>query len=415
MVCDYALDYLGGAQSVFLDEIALLRAAGDEVLAIAPQPLRQVSSSVRTDEPGFLRAVAHIPGVDLPVLVNTGRLRRRVRRLLEGHGIDAVHAHSEFGLTAATMTVAQDLRIPVVHTVHTLAWPGVDGKRLDRIAAAAVRGVVRVLRGRPSTTRVSGPDAVARELRGVTLSAAGEADAVISPSAHQAAALRTAGVHHVSVVPNPMLSGGPGGEPLTHVEGSLRIAWIGRVAKEKRIVEFLQAVAAAAAALGPDALDVTVVGDGPMAPEARAAAELAFAATGARIRFTGRVGRDEVDRTIRSSHLVALTSFGYDNQPVVVAEAFRAARSVLYVDPRLTEGLAEAGILCATPGVTGMAAMLQELAQHPEIVIHRSAQTVAASRLFDPDRHVRTLHDLYVRAGQRQRLSANFGADRAHE
>lgn len=397
LVCDYSLDYMGGAQSVFLDEIQLLRAAGEHVIVIAPLPKPQPGAS-EEHEAGFIRATFRIPGVGLPVIVNTSALRRRLRRILQDHAIDVVHLHSEFGLTAATQTVAHQLGIPVVHTVHTFFWQGPDLGRLDAAAAASVRAIARALRGRRTDAAPRATLALDSALRGVTLTAAREADTVISPSAHQADALREAGADDVEILPNPMSPVTPRGEPLRHVGTPLRIVWVGRLVKEKRILEFVRAVIRASGTLGPGALDITIVGDGPLLAEAQNAVAAAPAGSSALFRFTRRVGRDEVDRIIRGGHIVALTSYGFDNQPVVVVEAFHAARSVVYADPRLKEGLAEAGILFSSPDVEGMAATIRDLVRHPEIVIAQSARTLTAAQQFEPERHVRRLREIYAAA-----------------
>lgn len=395
-VCDYALNYTGGAQSVFFDEIELLRASGYEVLVVAPRPPRGEMSAKIGDTAGLTESTWQIPGADLPVLRNSRTRRRHLERLFRDRRIDVVHVHSEFGLTSAAVAAAARLGIPVVHTVHAFFWQGPDLRGLDRVAGAAIRSTVRALRGSPSWNRVHAPRAVDAALRSATLTAAQAADAVISPSAHQAEALRAAGLTHATVVPNPMRTRTACPAPLTRIDGPLRVVWVGRLAREKRPLEFLHAVARAGKLLGPHSLDVTVIGDGPLLAEARQIADRMSPGGGSRIRFTGSVDRSEVDRRMRDSHLVALTSFGADNQPVVVVEAFHAARSVLYVDPRLEEGLADAGILCGSPEIEGMAAMLVHLVRHPEVVVARSAQTVAASERFSPERHVQALHTIYA-------------------
>lgn len=404
LVCDYPLDDPGGAQSVLLDEAALFRSAGEDVTVIAATP---TLSSDRPTTPGavLVRGMGRVPGAGVSAIRNSRALRRRLRRIFVERSIEVVHLHSEFGLTAAATAVAQELGIPVVQTVHSFFWQGPDLRGLDRAAGAAVRGLARLLRGRGPRARAVAPRALASALRSVTLTAAMEADAVISPSAHQAAALRDAGLAAVDVVPNPMRSTTAPGAPLDRIDGPLRIVWIGRLAREKRLLEFLHAVVLAIEELGPGALDVTIVGEGPLYPEAQEVARAASHRGGCSIRFTGRVERDEVERLIARSHLVAHTSLGFDTQPVVVVEAFQAARSVLYVDPRLREGLAEAGILCGSPHVGGMTAMLVELARHPAIVVERSARTVAASQRFRPESHARAVRDAWAAARRRMRAA----------
>ena len=403
LVCDYALDRIGDAQAVVLREAELLRAAGDEVVVIgAAQP----GSAPRPVPPGeapiLIAAAFVVPGVDMPAIRNTRGLRSRLRRLFRERSIDVVHVHSEFGLTAAATRVAQELGIPVVHTVHTFFWQGPDLRRFDRLAAAAVRGLSRVLRGRaPRTALPDTPRAVDAAVRSVTLDAAMEADAVISPSAHQAEALRIAGLPEVEVVPNPMPPRTTPGVPLPSVELPLQVLWVGRLTLESGILEFVRAVRKAGEDLAPGSLVARIAGDGPLFAEAREAAASTSPEGGSSIQFLGRVEPEGIQPLMRDSHLLAVTSFGLDPQPVVVAEAFRAARSVLYIDPRLREGLAEAGILCGSPDVKGMAAMLRELVHHPSIVVERSLRTVSASHPFQPEQHLRGVREAWDAAARR--------------
>ncbi|WP_245559135.1 glycosyltransferase family 4 protein [Microbacterium indicum] len=381
LVCDYSLDYLGGAQAAFLDQAQILRDAGHRVTIVAPGETSAGRFGVR--------APFALPGVDLPWIRSTDRLRARLRALYAVQGIEVVHAHSEFGMSAAAVQVAREMGIPVVQTVHTFFWRGPRLGPLDAVAAAAIRGVGRLLRGSATSRARLGGARVGSALRGITLSACLAADAVISPSAHQAERLIAAGAHGVVAIPNALPESGEAGEPLAAVDGPLRIAWVGRLVPEKRILEFLDAARQAMWEV-PGGLEVAVVGDGPLLAEARRRAEGEEG-----IRFTGRVDRDRVAAEMRDAHLVALTSLGFDNQPVIVVEAFRQARSVFYVDSALREGLAEAGVLADSPDVSGMAASLARLAREPRVAVERSRAASEAAEVFSPAAHERAVTAVY--------------------
>jgi len=79
-----------------------------------------------------------------------------------------------------------------------------------------------------------------------------------------------------------------------------------------------------------------VVGDGP---ELAAARRAAGPYAGGAIEFAGRVPHDQVPTEVARADVIALTSYGWDNQPMTVVEAVTAGRPVLYCDPALTEGL----------------------------------------------------------------------------
>lgn len=402
LVIDYSLEYLGGAQSAFLDEAALLRSRGHEVTIVAPWP-RTVGRSepawfARWRELGGTTVavpyVLTLPGVDLPVVRNSTALRRRLEYEFAARRIEAVHVHSEFGLSAAAVSVARRRGVPTVQTVHTFFWQAPMPRAIGRLAASGVRGFARWLRGFPSSRAHLADAPLDSALRGVTLGLGQRVDVVVSPSAHQAERLRAAGLSRVEVVPNALATADEPGEPLERIDGPLRIVWVGRLVPEKRILEWVRAVVAAVAILPPGALEVEIVGEGPL----RAGAE-ALAAAVQGITFLGRLPREEVHGRMRDAHLVALTSFGFDNQPVTIVEALNARRGVLYVDPALTEGVDVAGIRAEGPDVESMSDLLVALAEDPARVVEASRNAERGAREFDPDEHVRRILSAYGLGG----------------
>lgn len=399
LVCDYSLDYLGGAQSAFLDQVRILRARGHSVTVIAPSAARGSQSWEDTWAAGAGGAVpvparVTLAGVDLPVVKNSARLRMRLRDEFIARGIEVVHVHSEFGLSAAAVAAGEELGIPTVQTVHTFFWQAPMPRAVGVLAAVAVRGFTRWLRG-----FAAGHDSLAvrpldSALRNVTLSMGHRVDAVVSPSAHQAERLRSAGLVNVHAVANAIALGEGPGAALTADAAAppLRIVWVGRLVPEKRLLEFVDAVVAAAGQLAPGTLDIEIVGEGPLRAEAQ---QRALDAT---VRFSGRLPRAEVVAAMRRADLVALTSYGFDNQPMTVIEALHAGRSVFYVDPALTEGLEAAGILASPHTSAGMADMLVHLARHPHEVVDASARAVLAAREFDPDVYARRMLRVYADA-----------------
>ncbi|QGN31720.1 glycosyltransferase [Microlunatus sp. Gsoil 973] len=202
VICDYSLSYLGGAQTAMLQEASALAAAGAGVLLLSPSPDR-VWQQVRP--PGDIEHVRvparfTLPGLDLPVVPNTRRLRRRIADLLRVRRIEVVHLQSEFGLAAAAAAAAKELGLPVVHTVHTFFWqaPAVG----QVVIAAGVRRFHSLLTRLPATTARLSDRPADSALRNMTLTLARRADLVLSPSAHQARRLREAGVGRVAVLPN---------------------------------------------------------------------------------------------------------------------------------------------------------------------------------------------------------------------
>lgn len=399
LVCDYSLEYLGGAQSAFLDQARLLEDAGARVTIIAPAPTEthghpQSGTGFTTDRLE-IKARFVLPGVDLPVIRHTPDLVASLRDAFDSRGITVLHVHSEFGLSSAAIDAAKQLNLPVAHTVHTFFWQVKLPRLLSAAAASATRLFMRWLRSSPPAHTTLAPSPLDSTLRATTLATAQRADVVISPSAHQAVKLREACLSHVVVIPNAVATLPDAAAPLARIEGPLRIAWIGRLVPEKRILPFVEAIKLATQQLDESQLHVDIVGDGAQATAAR---ELAQGVDS--IRFHGRLDREHTRAVMRDSHLVALTSFGFDNQPVTVVEAFSESRSVMYVDPALTEGLAAGGILTPSPEVDGMAETIVQLARSPERVVEASVRAHEAGAVFSPANHLELLASAYSEAQQ---------------
>lgn len=367
IVLDYSLDLIGGAQRAALNEAAALSAEGHRVLLVAPRPNGRAALPAGVD--ALWTTGRRLPLLDFPLVADEVALQTRIRRHLQATGVEAVHLHSEFGHARAALGAARHLGLPVAHTIHTVYWPA-----LPAPLRPAARRLLAELAG-PVAVRTANP------LLDRTLAVAQQADVVISPSAHQAADLVRLGVRHAEVLPNcDRGSSTPVALPDTD---QLRVAWIGRCVPEKRLLTFVHGVRLAQRRLPPDRLRVTVAGDGHQLPLARL---LGRDVPG--LVLLGRLDAAGVRRLLDASHLGALTSLGFDNQPMTVVEAVRAGRGVLHTDPRLTEGLDRAGLLTATPDAGGIADLLVDLALDRDRVEAAAAGARATAPLFAPTTHV---------------------------
>ncbi|SDE63932.1 glycosyltransferase family 4 protein [Auraticoccus monumenti] len=365
LVSDYSFDTLGGAETALFEQARAL-ASRAEVTVVAPLSARMPelargSAATVVGVPARVR----LPGLGLPLVPNTGAVRDRLRRLLRERGSDVVHLHSEFGLAAAATAVAHELGLPVVQTVHTFFWQ--TTWPVQRLLAVGAPRFHRALTGLASTTVRLDARPGNSALRNMTLTQAGTVERVLSPSAHQAETLRRAGLPHVDVVPNALGTPVSGARVLERVDGPLTVLWIGRLVPEKRPLSFLRAGLEAVGRLGPGRLRLLVVGDGEQLAEARS-----LVAGCPDVELLGRQPHARVLELLAQAHLCALTSVGWDNQPMTVVEAVSSLRGVLYCDPALTEGLTSAGILSPAPE-DRLADTLVRLVHHPEEVVAASA------------------------------------------
>lgn len=398
IICDYDLDYLGGAQTALLQQAAALVSAKCEVIIISP-------SSPTTWQRVGVTGVDHLvvpsrwtlPVFGLPIVSNNARTRHRIRSILIDRGIEVCHLHSEFGVAAATIDVADQLHLPVLHTVHTFFWqaPIPNWSLLQIPAAFLIRGFHQKLtRVDPIRTRLAAQP-VDSALRNMTRTIAARASGVISPSEHQARQLANAGLENVDVIANTMVAADEPAAPLTAVDQPVKIIWIGRCAPEKRILPFIHATVQAIDRIGAGQLRVDVVGDGPQLKKARKLA------TGyADISFLGRRPHEQMAELLAGSDVLALTSQGFDNQPMTIVEAVMALRGVIYCDSRLAEGLSGTGIW--TSGTTeALSETLIELVHRPERILEASRAALQTRGEFSPQCQATKTVQSYQRAAAR--------------
>ncbi len=173
------------------------------------------------------------------------------------------------------------------------------------------------------------------------------------------------------------------------------VLYAGRLSSEKGVDVLIDA-----AKLLPVGIDVTIAGDGPELATLRIRAETAGVAD--RVRFTGRLPSAELHELMRASAVVVAPSRWYENQPMIVLEAFGCARPVVASDlggmPELiTEGVT--GRLVKHDDPVALAFALTELATDP---VRAHEMGAAAHRgaidRFAIDRHLERLDQAYAAA-----------------
>jgi glycosyltransferase involved in cell wall biosynthesis len=383
IVSDYFLDYVGGAQTSIQEQKASLEEAGHEVFLIAHT--RRGSAPVDLAvKPRFT-----VPGLQLAVSFNRPSLVAQLVDFLHSHSVDLVHLQTEFGLAHAAIAAARAHGVPVVHTVHTFYWqsagagPTVVAPIMKRMLQSAVGASIPVqgITGRPSDDL----------LRSLTAETAKLVDVVISPSEHQGADLAAAGVQTpMVVIPNP-IARSPRAPQLLADDAPARFLWIARCEPEKRPLVFAEA---ALAALDRAEFEVDFVGDGSQLDELRHLTQGTE-----RIRVHGGLGRSAVLDLIDESSVVALTSNGFDNQPMTIAEAVSRYRGVLFCDAKLREGLGSSGFLSADPSAAALADAIVALTQ-PGASQELSRGAVEDAVIFSAATYVERVMAAYAQAGR---------------
>src|SRR5690554_2825654 len=389
IVSDYFLDYVGGAQTSMMHQRLALIQAGHEVVFVSATRERGRQFQVTPDGLS-IRPQFTLPGVQLPVIPNNTTTVDALQTYFSELAIDIVHVQTEFGLAHAAADAAHRMGLRVVHTVHTFYWAS-DGGWHAPLAPALRRALTRFTGSKIPRLELS-PRPVDNLLRNVTLGMALVADAVVSPSAHQAADLQQAGVTApITVVPNPIAASPRPPVPLT-TERATKPAflWVARCESVKRPLVFAEAAIQALERTN-NGFTVDFVGDGAELGTLRRMTEQY-----PNIRVHGALDHDRVLDLMDGSAAVVLSSVGFDNQPMTIAEAVSRERGVLYCDPKLTEGLGQAGFLAETPDVDGLADALVTLVSEPAELIELSQGAARDHALFSAETYVKRILEVYA-------------------
>lgn len=398
IVSDFYLDYVGGMQSSLFEQRAALEAAGHEVFLIST--VRGAKERIRETERGLeIKPAYTVPGVILPVVGARRKLIATLREYLQRHRIDVVHLQTEFGLAHAATSAAREAGIPVVHTIHTFYWQstGAWQRFITPILRFGLQNVTGIRFSRQHFTDRPSDNL----LRNLTLGMARRADTVVSPSAHQAADLAAAGLTvPIVVVPNPIARSPRLAAVLTREQAERpRLLWVARCEPEKRPLVFAEA---AIAALEQADFTVDFVGDGAQLDELRT-----LTAPHPQITVHGSEPHERVVELMDAASLVALTSYGFDNQPMTIAEASSRYRGVLYCDPNLREGLTHSGYLTETPDAASLTTAIVHLTTHPDELVALSEGAKLDSATFSAATYVDRIMTVYADTAARLRAAGS--------
>ncbi|HEY0260965.1 MAG TPA: glycosyltransferase family 4 protein [Lacisediminihabitans sp.] len=389
IVSDYYFDYVGGAQTSMRQQRLALENAGHSVVIVSPARGVFGRRYQRVDDGLQVRPLFRMPVLDLAVIPNTARTRRALEAYLRDERIDVVHVQTEFGLAHVAKAAAASIGIPLVHTVHSFYWASEGGPQAS--VAWFIHWALQIVIGAKIPHQFFTPRKTDNLLRNLVLTMAGTADRVVSPSAHQAEDLRAAGVDRpIAVIPNPIAPPVTPSVLLTpETAARPRFLWVARCEPVKRPLPFARAALDALERTG-NGFGVDFVGEG-----SDFAALEKLTAGHPEIRVYGSLPHDDVLRMMDESAAVAITSLGFDNQPMTIAEAVSRGRGVLYCDPKLSEGLRNSGALSRTPDEAGLSDALVDLASDPSRLVAMSQGAIIDRELFSPTTYVERILAVY--------------------
>ncbi len=325
---DQHAESFGGAQVSMRLQRQYLERAGHTVTVVAP---RMHGSSMRDDAYVDLPSVPITLDREYSLTWPGARTDAWVDAALAGRPpVDLVHVQADFWGAFIGQSFARRHDLPLVHTMHnrvdvgiraTVPFPGLVLRALNRWERYAL--------GSGSSDGAHDGWAYLRRL-------AEGADAVTAPSGHFARRLEAHGAGAVDVIWNGMdddaLAGLVAADPGERAPGRPRLAWLGRMSPEKRLLPFLEALAVS----GVDA-EVQVFGGGGQLRAAQRLVEKRRPA--ASVQFMGRLPHTDVLRHVQRADAVVQTSIGFETQGMTPFEAASLGTPSIVSDPDIAAEL----------------------------------------------------------------------------
>ena len=394
----------GGAEAYMLDVAALQRRAGHEVeffgMAHAENPPYRFAAQF----PGSMQLEPPPPGLHRRMkavarMVYSPASRQGMEEVLRSFQPDVVHLHNIYHqLSPSVLRPLAEHGTPAVMTLHDykLVCPSYLLLANGKICEACLDGnLFHAVTRRCKEGSLTASAVLALESTVHRATRAYDAVQVfICPSQFMVGKITEGGVyperlqllrHFVDARPvAPKAS--PGGP----------VVYAGRLGYEKGVDVLVEAVAQ----LGDVRLEVA--GEGSQRARLEA---LATDRAPGRVRFHGRLAREEVLDLLRSAAVVALPSRCHENLPMIMLEAFACGVPVVATHlgglPELVQP-GETGATVPPEDPDALAKALADVLADPDraLLMGRAARAVAEAE-FAPDRHQADLEALYGLARQR--------------
>lgn len=380
LLCHTYYQQRGGEDESFEAEGALLEAKGHEVVRftrrnddLVQMPALGAARHTVWNAAAYrdLRSLIACEQPDVMHCTNTFPLiSPAAHYAAAAEGVAVVQSLRNFRLLCPGAFFLRDGQVCEDCALSALAWPAVRHKcyRGSRAATAVVALATAVHRAmdtwHPAVTLYFTPSAFARTR---FLAVGFPAD-------------------RIAVKPNFVAADpgvGPGGDP---------VVFVGRLSAEKGVATLLTAWQRLA-----EPVPLTIIGDGPLADDVRAAAQ-----TDSRIEFLGRRPLDEVLHLVGHARSVVVPSVWYETFGRTVIEAFSRGTPVVASRIGALEELVDhgrTGLLATTGDPDALASSVRRLLQRPdELALMRAAARREYESRYTAEANYALLTALYERA-----------------
>lgn len=367
---DYYPSSSGVSRSI-QSQIDELSAMGHAVTLIAPEKNFTAPNNAEyitlksVQPPGALKHTA--------VLSNSARVAKQISST---HQFDIIHSQTDTGALILSARIAALQHIPHIHTFHTNMAGSVPYYSAMKMIAATIAYRFLALKlhiiRRRTLISVKTNNSLFAEYPWLGKSywksqalMANAVDAIVTPSHYMLKYIQAAAPTRQFIkqsIPN-----GYNKDLHTLISNTkskkrsktVRFISIGRISDEKRIDVMVKAFKMAAL---PNA-EVVLIGDGNQMPLIKK-----LAINTPNIKLLGQVhSLKEIAKHLKSSDVFVLTSYHFDNQPMVILEALAAELPILYCDDQLDVGVDETNSVITRPNAAAISEGMVQLASSADL------------------------------------------------
>jgi 1,2-diacylglycerol 3-alpha-glucosyltransferase len=317
---------LGGLQTSVRLQRKFLERAGVKVTIFSSK----CSKAEPGDDTVLLPARKISPDGEYATVFNIPKAYQIAKKRFQLEKFDLIHLQGDFATAAIALKLSKEFGVPLIHHAHTnidVVLERLLGKRLNaRVFDYASRIYTRNT-GLPRTRVHNGWEYMALTYP--------NADLVLVPSAHFAQTIKTKGISsNVQVMPNGVDDDIVSKITRTEPEpGSpIRFIWAGRFLREKRLLQTIRAFKRSSVEA-----ELLIYGTGPLEKPARSLVRTLGLTS--KVKFFGRVGREEMLQAFADSDVVLQTSIGFETQGMTVFEAAAFGTPALCCDERVASEL----------------------------------------------------------------------------
>lgn len=394
---DLFLEVSGGIPSSISAQKASLEKSGHQVVIFCPG---------RPQNPPQDRNLFIIPTCKhfRPGGAPWGKKAKTIQRWIERNcnwlqEVDIIHVHYEGNVSIAGAKLAKKLKKPLVQTMHGREDMAV-AMNIPFPFRTPVSTILNWLHSRviPHSIKIHrdhylAPTVARAKMWTLMVNHANFADLVLTPSAHFKEKLTHYGVQK----PIKVLSNGVSDDlaqsgkihQFSELGSPLNIIWNSRVSREKRFMEFLNAVKLAQI---PIRLDVFGTGN----ELAKAKHYVKINQLSQKVIFHGQTSLPDIIAAMHHAHLGAIMSYGFDTQGLTLLEAQVVGLPVIFCDPDMRQIVPENGaILTRDETVKSIVDALEELYAKPERIEKMSRAMLADRQKALQSTQTKKLIDIY--------------------